>query len=71
MALIRVLAISPQVLLLDEPTAALDEGASRGVERLVRAFLDQAPDRACLWVSHDAGQLDRVADQRLRLEVPR
>ncbi len=55
-ALARALAISPELLLLDEPTAALDVGL-RGP---VRARLSQhlhAPERLALVVTHDLRDL--------------
>lgn len=74
LALLRLLANRPKVLLLDEPTANLDPRAAQAVERLLLSYLrDEAA--ALLWVSHDAAQLERVAsrrgvlsDGRLRLE---
>jgi ABC-type iron transport system FetAB ATPase subunit len=63
LALARVLALEPRVLLLDEPTANLDARNAARVERVVRDWL-VAPGRGALWVSHDAEQLARVADER-------
>lgn len=62
LALARLIDRCPQVLLLDEPTANLDEDATRLVEGVVvRSGL------AALWVSHDEAQLQRVATRRLRM----
>jgi putative ABC transport system ATP-binding protein len=60
-AIIRVLLLNPQVLLLDEPTASLDQQTSLQVEDLIQDW--QQPDRAYLWVSHDRSQLDRLGVQ--------
>ncbi|MEO5341749.1 MAG: ATP-binding cassette domain-containing protein [Gammaproteobacteria bacterium SHHR-1] len=67
LALLRLLAMGPSALLLDEPTANLDADNGLRVERLIRAYADehQAP---VLWVSHDAAQRQRIADRQLRLE---
>jgi putative ABC transport system ATP-binding protein len=68
-ALLRAMILSPQVLLLDEPTAALDPQTAAAVEALLREWLAEAPEvRALLWVSHDAAQSERVADQIVRME---
>ncbi len=67
-ALVRLLQLAPSILLLDEPTAALDPDSAE----LARTLLDewQAGDggsRAYLWVTHDADLGRRVADRHLRL----
>ncbi|MFT7484613.1 MAG: putative ABC transport system ATP-binding protein [Candidatus Paceibacteria bacterium] len=50
------IAREPAVLLLDEPTAALDPDSVLAVEALLH-------DRACIWVTHHAGQAERLADE--------
>lgn len=62
-ALARTLAVGPEVLLLDEITASLDNEAAAGVERLIRGL-----GLAVVWVSHDPAQVRRVADRVFRLE---
>lgn len=64
-ALLRALSREPEVLLLDEPTAALDGSSVRAVEKMVSGF---AARRAVLWVTHDELQAERVADHRWELE---
>lgn len=66
LALTRLLCNRPRVLLLDEPTANLDETNRQRVERLVRDYLETHAAGA-LWVSHDAVQAQRVANRRLRM----
>mgnify|MGYP006271860363 CR=1 FL=1 len=67
LALLRLLAIRPRVLLLDEPTANLDGGNVQNVERVIAEYRRMfAPP--VLWVSHDPGQIRRVADRHVRLE---
>ncbi len=70
LALLRILALDPRVLLLDEPTANLDEASAARVEELLLEWL-AGDGRGALWVSHDRGQVERVADRHLRLEAGR
>ena len=63
LALVRALMVGPKVLLLDEPTAALDPAAVQAVEALIAA--QRRLGLAVLWVTHDAAQARRVADRRL------
>jgi len=56
-----LLSRAPGVLLLDEPTAALDEEGAERVEALLK-------ERTCVWVTHSAAQAERVADATIRLE---
>ncbi|BEV70771.1 MULTISPECIES: ATP-binding cassette domain-containing protein [unclassified Paludibacterium] len=64
LALVRALMNRPAVLLLDEPTAALDAAAVGLVESLVADQLAQG--LAVVWVSHDPAQVTRVARRCLR-----
>jgi len=68
-ALIRVLQLQPDVLLLDEPTAALDPDSSREIESLVSAWYNgaQGHDRAYLWVSHDQAQAQSMSERHLTM----
>ncbi|GAA2274692.1 phosphate ABC transporter ATP-binding protein [Streptomyces ruber] len=64
--LARALAVEPRVLLLDEPTAALDATVTAAVERLVRELADDGV--TLVLVSHDTGQARRLSDLVLVLE---
>ncbi|QDU62018.1 putative ABC transporter ATP-binding protein YbbL [Planctomycetes bacterium Pan216] len=65
-SLVRVLQLRPSLLLLDEPTSALDPETSGRVEEVLVGWVKDRPDeRACVWVSHDADQVERVSTRRL------
>jgi putative ABC transport system ATP-binding protein len=63
-ALMRVLQLEPTVLLLDEPSASLDDDSARALEQLLKDWLGQA-ERACLWTSHNPAQLERMTTKAL------
>lgn len=65
LGLLRSLQDDPRVLLLDEPTGALDEAAEAAVEAVVRGRL--AAGACVLLVSHSAAQIARLADRRLAM----
>ncbi len=67
LAIIRLLHNQPQCLLLDEPTASLDQGSAAQVEQLLLTYCatHMAP---LLWVSHDPAQLGRVSQHRFLME---
>lgn len=70
-ALARALLLSPDVLLLDEPTAALDPASISKVEEVIGRWAVDSPDRSFVWVGHDAVQTARVADRVVRLRAGR
>lgn len=61
LALLRALSREPEVLLLDEPTAALDEDSEQAIEALLKEYVRTQP-RCILWVTHSKAQARRVAD---------
>ena len=67
LALVRALMVRPKVLLLDEPTAALDARSVAAVESLIDARIKAG--LAVLWVTHDAEQSKRVAHRLLVVEA--
>lgn len=67
LGLLRALQLEPQVLLLDEPTASLDPESTARVEALLGDWLRAEPNRACVWTSHDAAQIERVTDRQFDL----
>lgn len=66
LAIVRALGEKPQALMLDEPTAALDEEATERIERLIRAkCADGVP---VLMVTHDRAQAARLCQRVYRME---
>lgn len=63
LGLVRLLQNKPQVLLLDEPTANLDNKNETLFEAFVQEYL-QHHDACAFWVSHDQEQLARVSTKR-------
>lgn len=69
LALARAWALQPDLLFMDEPTAHLDPGARREVERLIAGFAEEGMS----WVmsTHNLGQAKRLASRVLYLEAGR
>ncbi len=61
LALARALAVEPEILFLDEPTASLDPASTLAVEALIRRA-HRAGTKIVL-VTHDLGQARRLADE--------
>lgn len=66
-AIARALAADPQVLLLDEPMAALDVAVAPAVRQLLRRVLAQTP-RTTLLVTHDLIDALTLADRVVVLD---
>ncbi|MDT8878541.1 ATP-binding cassette domain-containing protein [Halomonas saccharevitans] len=66
LALARALSREPSALLLDEPTANLDDATTRRVEAWLRARI-RARGWPVIWVAHDPAQIARVADHHRRI----
>jgi ABC-type iron transport system FetAB ATPase subunit len=67
LALLRLLANQPRVLLLDEPTASLDPEVTLAVEDLITKLRAEA-GVGVLWVSHDPRQIERIADRHVVID---
>ena len=65
LALLRALAGGPAVLLLDEPTGALDHDATLAVEALLAERM--AAGLGMVLVTHDAAQAERLGTTRRRM----
>lgn len=61
LALVRALALEPEILFLDEPTASLDPASTHAIEGLIA----DACRQGCkiVLVTHDLGQARRLADE--------
>jgi UDP-glucose/iron transport system ATP-binding protein len=71
-ALLRAIQLDPAILLLDEPTASLDQGAVHAIEDLLRRWLEEDSEgRAVVWTSHDPEQARRVSTRRLAMRAGR
>jgi tungstate transport system ATP-binding protein len=60
LALARALALDPQVLFMDEPTASLDPASTAAIESIVRRVHERGTK--IIFVTHDLGQARRLAD---------
>lgn len=59
LAILRALSLRPKALLLDEPTASLDEASTERLEAVLRD--QRARGVPIMLVTHDAGQAERLA----------
>ncbi len=70
-SLIRTLLTEPNVLLLDEPSSALDEGSRAALEKVLQDWLAGDAARAIMLVTHDQQQLARLCSHRRRFDAER
>ena len=61
----RALMGQPRVLLVDEPTAALDKESTLAFEGLLRREMEKGT--GILWVTHSGEQAERIGHRRLTL----
>ncbi|WP_211749071.1 ATP-binding cassette domain-containing protein [Paenibacillus sp. Marseille-Q4541] len=61
-ALVRSLLMQPEVLLLDEITASLDQGSKKRVEEVLQDW-HESHQTAMIWVTHDLEQARKVSNR--------
>lgn len=66
LSLARALALGPQVLFLDEPTASLDPASTAAIEGIVKTAHERGTK--IIFVTHDLGQAHRLADEVVFLD---
>lgn len=66
---LRLLQLNPQVLLLDEPTAALDTDSSAKLVHLLVSWLRAEPKRTVMWVTHDTHDIMPLADKHWQMQA--
>ncbi|SRR5690554_948808 len=60
LAMARAWSLRPEMLFLDEPSAALDPGATGAIEEMIQAFHDEG--LTIVMTTHNLGQARRLAD---------
>lgn len=60
--LLRTLQLNPLFILLDEPTASLDNTTTLKVEELIKQWYQTNPNVTVVWVSHEPTQIQRLLD---------
>lgn len=70
-SLARALVLRPEVLMLDEPTASVDEENEAIIEGLIRTGLTGQASKKPIVIltTHDRAQAERLADTRLLLKA--
>ncbi len=60
-AIAGVLAMQPDVLVLDEPTAGLDPAGRKEIIRLIKRFYQKG--KTVVWISHNMDEIARLANR--------
>ena len=66
---LRLLQLNPRVLLLDEPTAALDIDTSAQLVSLLLRWLQANTQRSLLWVTHDTKDIMPRANRHWHMQA--
>ncbi len=70
-SMIRAMSLLPLVLLLDEPTAALDANSVSNFEQLISDWFGADQCHAFVWCGHDERQIDRMTNWQIKMEQGR
>lgn len=65
LAIARLLIQRPKVLLLDEPTASLDQKSVTAVESVIQSYATEF-NAPVIWVSHDELQIKRLKQREFK-----
>jgi peptide/nickel transport system ATP-binding protein len=57
------ISANPRLLIADEPTTALDVTVQAGILRLLRDLCKQHQEMSLIFISHDLGVINEIADQ--------
>lgn len=67
-ALARCLAVKPDLLLLDEPFASLDNDRATSLRHLIHDLLKESPHMAMICVTHDPQDAEHLANRLWHLD---
>ena len=67
LAAVRAMSYAPKALLLDEPTANLDDDSTEQFERWILGEIKKQ-GMPVIWVAHDEAQMKRVGDRHFRIK---
>lgn len=68
-SILRALTLKPSLLLLDEPTANLDQEKTRAVEELILRWKEKSGN-SVIWISHSPDQSERLGFHSLHFNSP-
>jgi len=68
-AIASILAMKPQILVMDEPTVGLDPVSAKIIEEIMTAY--QKADKTVVFVSHNMDLVSRIADKVIVLKKGR